>query len=42
MDRKYQQARIDYIIELFTLNPHLFETAFIPEIETKGISRVVA
>lgn len=42
MDRKYQQERIDYIIELFILNPHLFETAYIPEIEAKGMSRVVA
>lgn len=42
MDRKYQQARIDDIIDLFTLNPHLFETAYIPEIKAKGMSRVVA
>jgi hypothetical protein len=37
-----QQCRVRYIHELFRSNPDLFNQDLIPEIEAKGLSRVVA
>lgn len=42
MDRKHQQARIDFIVSLFTSNPQLFDLEVIPEIKAKGVSKIVA
>lgn len=42
MDRKHQQARIDFSVSLFTSNPQLFDFENIPEIKAKGVSKVVA
>ncbi len=42
MDRKYQQARVDFIVNLYISNPQLFDMQYVPEIKAKGISRVTA
>ncbi len=42
MDRKHQQDRVNFIVNLYISNPHLFDMECIPEIRAKGISRVTA
>ncbi|BDG33795.1 hypothetical protein [Parageobacillus thermoglucosidasius] len=40
--QQYQQKRIQYIQELFELNPDLFDHRLVPDIRPKGSNRVVA
>ncbi|GMO00773.1 DUF6516 family protein [Parageobacillus thermoglucosidasius] len=40
--QQYQQKRIQYIQELFELNPDLFDHSLVPDIRPKGSNRVVA
>jgi hypothetical protein len=42
MSRQHQIDRVKYIAELVRSNNQLFNTSFIPEIEVKGASKVVA